>query len=82
MSVNLEDIRKIFINDIKNKLDVKNEDILHITFKKKKCNCPHCKECFDYINISDKVENLKIYYDSEYQIDQILNSLIPYKSSK
>ena len=51
----LEDVQKNFMNDIKNQLDIKDKDVLHITFKKKKCNCPSCNHCFDYIHISDRV---------------------------
>ena len=77
--LNLEDVQKNFMNDIKNQLDIKNKDVLHITFKKKKCNCPLCNHCFDYIHISDRVENLKISYDSEYQLDEILKSVKEFK---
>lgn len=76
---NLNEVQKNFMNDLRDKLNVKDSDTLHITIKKKKCDCPTCNNCFEYINISDKLENLKIMYDTEYQLEEILKTIKDFK---
>lgn len=73
--LNLSDIQKCAMDDIKNKLNVNDNDRIYITYKKKNCNCVNCDKCFENIKIIQTFKDLKIEYESEHELNNILKDL-------